>query len=155
MTFALLQAVGFGLGALLATIVDYAYYILFVFIIAWVLIGWFPNYPSNGLLQAVYDVVGRVVDPIPDPTPHKERTPAPEPRWNGARPLPDSRHLRPLDSPKATALHHRRLHRPDHRLEGPHKNGGSKCQHKTTKTSRKKLRISWEHTWPAFGKTNS
>ena len=67
MTVALLQGVGFGLGALLATVVNYAYYILFVFIIAWVLIGWFPNYPSNSLLQAGYDLVGRVVNPIMRP----------------------------------------------------------------------------------------
>ncbi|MGB3682289.1 MAG: YggT family protein, partial [Rubrobacteraceae bacterium] len=53
-----------GIGALLAGVVNYAYYILFAFIIAWVVIGWFPTYPSNGVLQAVYDVVGRVVAPI-------------------------------------------------------------------------------------------
>ena len=64
MTMALLQAVGFGISALLAGVVNYAYYILFAFIIAWVLIGWFPMYPSNSFLQSVYDVVGRVVDPI-------------------------------------------------------------------------------------------
>ena len=64
---ALLQTVGFGLSALLAGVVNYGYYILLAFIIAWVLIGWFPNYPSNGFLQAIYDVVGRVVDPIMRP----------------------------------------------------------------------------------------
>ena len=67
MTMALLQNVGFGLGTLLATIVNYAYYILFVFIIAWVLIGWLPNYPSNSFLQAIYNLVARVVDPIMRP----------------------------------------------------------------------------------------
>jgi YggT family protein len=64
---ALLQRVSFALGALLAAAVNYAYYILLAFILAWVLIGWFPTYPSNGSLQALYDVVGRVVDPIMRP----------------------------------------------------------------------------------------
>ena len=64
MTPALLQTVGFGISALLGTVVNYAYYILFAFIIAWVLIGWFPTYPSNGFLQAAYEVVGRVATPI-------------------------------------------------------------------------------------------
>lgn len=64
---ALLQTTGFGVSALFATVVNYAYYILLVLIIAWVLIGWFPTYPSNSFLQTVYDVVGRVVDPIMRP----------------------------------------------------------------------------------------
>ncbi len=36
---ALLQTFGFGLSALLATVVNYAYYVLLAFIVAWVLIN--------------------------------------------------------------------------------------------------------------------
>lgn len=61
MEFALFQTLDFSLSVLLATLVNYGYYVLLAFVVAWVLIGWFPNYPSNGFLQAVYDVVGRVV----------------------------------------------------------------------------------------------
>jgi YggT family protein len=64
---ALLQTFGFGLSALLAAVVNYAYYVLLAFVVAWVLIGWFPTYPSSSFLQALYDVVGRVVDPIMRP----------------------------------------------------------------------------------------
>ncbi len=64
---ALLQTSGFSLNILLAAVVNYAYYVLLAFIVAWVLIGWFPTYPSSSFLQAVYDVVGRVVDPIMRP----------------------------------------------------------------------------------------
>jgi hypothetical protein len=39
---ALLQTFGFSLSTLLAAVVDYAYYVLLAFIVAWVLIGWFP-----------------------------------------------------------------------------------------------------------------
>lgn len=67
MEFALLQTLDFSLSVLLATLVNYGYYILLAFILAWILIGWFPHYPSNSLLQTVYDVVGRVVDPIMRP----------------------------------------------------------------------------------------
>lgn len=67
MTVALLQVSDFSLSVVLATVVNYAYYILLVFILAWVLIGWFPSYPSNGFLQAIYDLVSRVVDPIMRP----------------------------------------------------------------------------------------
>lgn len=67
MMVALLQVSGFSLSVVLATVVDYAYYILLVFILAWVLIGWFPSYPSSGFLQGIYDLVGRVVDPIMRP----------------------------------------------------------------------------------------
>jgi hypothetical protein len=34
-------------SVLLVGLVNYAYYIAFGLIIAWVLIGWFPTYPSN------------------------------------------------------------------------------------------------------------
>ena len=64
---ALLQTFGFSLSALLAAVVNYAYYVLLAFVVAWVLIGWFPTYPSSSFLQALYDVVGRVVDPIMRP----------------------------------------------------------------------------------------
>ena len=64
---ALLQTFGFSLSTLLAAVVDYAYYVLLAFLVAWVLICWFPAYPSSSFLQAVYDVVGRVVDPIMRP----------------------------------------------------------------------------------------
>ncbi|MGI8867223.1 MAG: YggT family protein [Rubrobacteraceae bacterium] len=67
MMVALLQVSGFSLSVVLATVVDYAYYILLVFILAWVLIGWFPSYPSSGFLRGIYDLVGRVVDPIMRP----------------------------------------------------------------------------------------
>jgi YggT family protein len=67
MTVALLQVSGFSLSIVLATVVDYAYYILLVFILSWVLIGWFPSYPSSGFLQGIYDLVGRAVDPIMRP----------------------------------------------------------------------------------------
>jgi len=59
-----LQAFGFGIGVLLAAVVNYAYYILFALIIAWVLIGWFPTYPSNPFLKRIYDLVGSTVDPV-------------------------------------------------------------------------------------------
>ena len=115
MTPALLQTVGFGISVLLGAVVNYAYYVLFAFIIAWVLIGWFPTYPSNGFLQAAYNVVGRVVTPILRPI----RSVLPPVNLGGmaAGPLPDSRHLRPLDSPEAAAPDHRRPHRPNSRLK--------------------------------------
>ena len=64
---ALLQTFSFSLSALLAAVVNYAYYVLLACVIAWVLISWFPTYPSSSFLQALYDVVGRVVDPIMRP----------------------------------------------------------------------------------------
>jgi YggT family protein len=64
---ALLQTFGFSLSALLAAVVNYAYYVLLAFVVAWVLISWFPTYPSSSFLQALYDVVGWVVDPIMRP----------------------------------------------------------------------------------------
>ena len=42
---ALLQTFGFSLSALLAAVVNYAYYVLLAFVVAWVLISWFPTYP--------------------------------------------------------------------------------------------------------------
>jgi YggT family protein len=59
-----LQMSGFGVGMLLAGVVNYAYYILFALIIAWVLISWFPTYPSNAFLQRIYYLIGKAVDPL-------------------------------------------------------------------------------------------
>ena len=42
---ALLQTFGFSLNTLLAAVVNYAYYVLLAFVVAWVLISWFPTYP--------------------------------------------------------------------------------------------------------------
>jgi YggT family protein len=44
--------------------VNYTYYILFAFIIASILFSWFPGYPSSGFMQAVYDAVRAVTNPI-------------------------------------------------------------------------------------------
>jgi YggT family protein len=64
MTVALLQQFGFEVSALLAGIVNYTYYILFGFIIASILFSWFPGYPSSSFMQAVYDAVRAVANPI-------------------------------------------------------------------------------------------
>ncbi len=60
----LLQAFGYSVAGLLTGVVNYAYYILFGFIIASILFSWFPTYPSSGFLQAVYNAVRAVADPI-------------------------------------------------------------------------------------------
>ena len=44
--------------------VNYTYYILFGFIIASILFSWFPGYPSSSFMQAVYDAVRAVTNPI-------------------------------------------------------------------------------------------
>ena len=59
-----LQAFGFSPSLLLTTMVNYAFYILFGFVIAWILISWLPGYPSTRFFQAIYDAVRAVVDPI-------------------------------------------------------------------------------------------
>ena len=65
MAFALfLQLFGFSPSLLLTTMVNYAFYILFGFVIAWILISWLPGYPSTRFFQAIYDAVRAVVDPI-------------------------------------------------------------------------------------------
>ena len=64
MTVAVLQQFGFEVSALLAGIVNYSYYILFGFIIASILFSWFPGYPSSSFMQAVYDAVRAVANPI-------------------------------------------------------------------------------------------
>ena len=61
---ALLQTFGYDVVSLLVTLVDYAYYILFGFIIASILFSWFPGYPSSSFMQAVYDAVRAVANPI-------------------------------------------------------------------------------------------
>lgn len=60
----LLQQFGYDIVRLLTTLVDYAFYILFGFIIASILFSWFPGYPSSSFLQAVYDAVRAVANPI-------------------------------------------------------------------------------------------
>ena len=64
MTAALLQQFGFSVAGLLGGAVNYTYYILFGFIIASILFSWFPGYPSSGFMQAVYDAVKAVTNPI-------------------------------------------------------------------------------------------
>jgi YggT family protein len=61
---ALLQTFSYDVVSLLVTLVDYAYYILFGFIIASILFSWFPGYPSSSFMQAVYDAVRAVANPI-------------------------------------------------------------------------------------------
>ena len=64
MIVALLQQFGFSVASLLAGVVNYTYYILFGFIIASILFSWFPGYPSSSFMQAVYDAVRAVTNPI-------------------------------------------------------------------------------------------
>jgi YggT family protein len=64
MTVALLQQFGFSVAALLSGVVTYTYYILFGFIIASILFSWFPGYPSSSFMQAVFDAVKAVTNPI-------------------------------------------------------------------------------------------
>jgi YggT family protein len=63
MTFAL-QQFGFDVANLLQGVVNYTYYILFGFIIASILFSWFPGYPSSSFMQAIYDAVKAVTNPI-------------------------------------------------------------------------------------------
>ncbi len=60
----LLQQFGYDMVGLLTSLVDYAFYILFGFIIASILFSWFPGYPSSSLMQAIYDAVRAVANPI-------------------------------------------------------------------------------------------
>ena len=64
MILAVLQQFGFSVASLLAGVVNYAYYILFGFIIASILFSWFPGYPSSTFMQAIYDAVKAVTNPI-------------------------------------------------------------------------------------------
>ena len=70
-TLVLLQ---FRVSELLANTVNYAFYILLGFIIAWILISWLPGYPSTRFFQVIYDSVRAVVDPIMAPL--RSRLPA-------------------------------------------------------------------------------
>ena len=71
---ALLQPLfGFSIAGLLSAIVNYAFFVMLGLVIAWVLIGWFPRYPSNSFLQGVYDLVREVVNPMVMPI--RERLP--------------------------------------------------------------------------------
>jgi YggT family protein len=60
----LLQTFAYSIAGLLSAVVNYAYYILFGFIIASILLSWFPSYPSSGFFQAIYDAVRAVTNPI-------------------------------------------------------------------------------------------
>jgi YggT family protein len=51
-------------AGLLLGVVNYAYWILFGFIIASILFSWFPGYPSSSFMQAIYDAVRAVANPI-------------------------------------------------------------------------------------------
>ena len=64
MSLLLLQQFGFSVASLLAGVVNYTYYILFGFIIASILFSWFPGYPSSSFMQAIYDAVKAVTNPI-------------------------------------------------------------------------------------------
>ena len=64
MSLLLLQQFGFSVASLLAGVVNYTYYILFGFIIASILFSWFPGYPSSTFMQAIYDAVRAVTNPI-------------------------------------------------------------------------------------------
>jgi YggT family protein len=64
MIVALLQQFGFSVASLLAAVVNYTYYILFGCIIASILFSWFPSYPSSRFMQAIYDAVKAVTNPI-------------------------------------------------------------------------------------------
>lgn len=74
MTLAVLQLFGFRVSVLLENMVNYTFYIMLGFIIAWILISWFPRYPSSHFFQVIYDVVRAVVDPIMAPL--RSRLPA-------------------------------------------------------------------------------
>ncbi len=62
-----LQTFGYSISLLLMKTVDYAFYILLGFILAWVVISWFPRYPSTRFFQVIYEAVRAVVDPIMAP----------------------------------------------------------------------------------------
>ncbi len=60
----LLQEFSYSVAGLLLGVVNYAYWILFGFIIASILFSWFPGYPSSSFMQAIYDAVRAVANPI-------------------------------------------------------------------------------------------
>ena len=53
MTAALLQQFGFSVAGLLAGVVNYAYIILFAFIIASILFSWFPGYAVRAVADPI------------------------------------------------------------------------------------------------------
>ena len=63
----LLQEFGYSVSSLLTGIVTYGYYVLLGFIIASILFSWFPGYPSSSFMQAIYNAVRAVADPILGP----------------------------------------------------------------------------------------
>ena len=64
MILGLLQTFAYSISNLLIGIITYGYYIMLGFIIASILFSWFPGYPSSSFMQAIYDAVRTVVDPI-------------------------------------------------------------------------------------------
>ena len=64
MIVALLQQFGFSVASLLAAVVNYTFWILLAFIFASILFSWFPGYPSSSFMQAIYDAVKAVTNPI-------------------------------------------------------------------------------------------
>lgn len=74
-TLAQVPQSGFQVSELLGGIVNYGYYILFGFIIASILINLLlPGYPSSRVMQAIYDAVQAVSQPILGPI--RSRIPA-------------------------------------------------------------------------------
>lgn len=61
---ALLQEFGYSIAGLLESAVGYAFWILFAAIIASILFSWFPGYPSSSFMQAIYDAVRAISNPI-------------------------------------------------------------------------------------------
>lgn len=61
---ALLQQFGYSIAGLLDTVVNYGFWILFGAIIASILFSWFPGYPSSSVMQAAYDTVRAISNPI-------------------------------------------------------------------------------------------
>ncbi|MEW6637889.1 MAG: YggT family protein [Actinomycetota bacterium] len=60
----ILQEFSYSVAGLLAAVVTYVYWILFAAIIASILFSWFPRYPSSGIMQAIYDAVRAISNPI-------------------------------------------------------------------------------------------
>ncbi|MGB3635142.1 MAG: YggT family protein [Rubrobacteraceae bacterium] len=63
----LLQTFDYSISGLLIGIVTYTYYVLLAFIIGSILFNWFPGYPSSSFMQAIYNAVRAVADPILGP----------------------------------------------------------------------------------------
>lgn len=67
MMLGLLQTFDYSISGLLIGIVTYTYYVLLAFIIGSILFNWFPGYPSSSFMQAIYNAVRAVADPILGP----------------------------------------------------------------------------------------